>query len=448
MMNKAQKAVKEHNMLSVGDKVIVALSGGADSMALLSFLREISGEYSLTIFAAHINHCLRGEESDRDEEFVRRYCKESDIPLFIHRADISSAAEETGESIEQAGRRIRYAFLSKKAEELGALVATAHTLSDSLETMLFNLTRGTALKGLCGIPPKRGNIIRPLIYCTRDEIEEYCRDRGIPYIVDSTNADTAYKRNFIRQKIVPQLLHLNPSLYNSVTRTQKILRQDEEYLNSKAQRALSRARQDEGYSLEKLISLPAAIRSRAIIMAVETHTGRQCEAVHLKAIENQLKKGRGKVSLGDNFALVTQGILTFTGPPAVTPLFAPLEIGTVDIDGKIVAKTALVSIENFKKSKKFNKKLLTISLDYDMIQGNARFTARQPGDCFRQPGRGITKSIKKLFNELKIPVHIRDSLLFLRDEAGILWIEGIGPAERCRITESTQNVLIIEIERG
>lgn len=449
MRNKALKAVKEHNMLKKGDKVLVALSGGADSMALLSFLCRIREAYSLTLYAAHINHHLRGEESQRDEEFVRRHCESINIPLFIHHSEVASIAKQSGESIEQAGRNVRYSFLKQKATELDALIATAHTLSDSLETMLLNLARGTALKGLCGIPPKRDNIIRPLIFCTRAEIEEYCRQNGISYIVDSTNTDTAYKRNFIRQSIVPEMLRLNPSLYKSLTRTQKALKQDEVYLSCQAEKALEEARLQEGYSVKSLLELPAALRARAIIKATELNTGRQCHTAHLRAIEGQMKKGRGMVSLGDSFALISQGILTFKKHPAEEISFnTPLTIGTAEIFKEIKAKTELLDMENFKKSKKINKKLLTNSLDYDMIQGNARFTSRQSGDTFRPAGRGITKSVKKLLNELKIPVHTREKLVFLRDNQGLLWIEGIGAEERCQITDSTERVLLIEIEKG
>lgn len=449
MKNKALKAIQEHNMIKKGDNILVALSGGADSMALLSFLLEIKEEYRLTLYAAHINHHLRGQESQRDQEFVHRHCESIGIPLFVHHSDVAAMAKQRGESIEQAGRSVRYNFLKNKASELKALIATAHTLSDSLETMLLNLARGTALKGLCGIPPKRAGIIRPLIYCTRAEIEEYCRNNGISYIVDSTNTDTLYKRNFIRQNIVPEMLNLNPSLYKTLIRTQKALKQDEEYLSRQTEKALEDARMQEGYSVKKLLELPDALRSRSIIKIVEKHTNRHCHTVHLKAIENQIKKGTGMVSLGDSFALITQGILTFTSRPAGEISFStPLLIGTLEIFEEITAKTSLMDIENYKKSKKFNKKLLTNSLDYDMIQGNALFTSRKAGDTFRPANRGITKSVKKLLNELKIPVHTREKLVFLRDDMGILWIEGIGADERCQVTDSTKRVLLIEIERG
>ena len=171
MEAKVFKTIQKYHMLSSEDVVLVALSGGADSMALLYFLYK---NCNYKLYAAHINHNLRGEESDGDEEFVKTCCKNLKIELFILNADVKKEAQCKGFSIEQAARSIRYDFLEKTAEGLHAKIATAHTLSDNMETVLFNLVRGTGIKGLCGIPPVRNNIIRPLLECTRAEIEEYC----------------------------------------------------------------------------------------------------------------------------------------------------------------------------------------------------------------------------------------------------------------------------------
>ena len=200
MLKKVLAAIEDYGMLGKGSTVTVALSGGADSVALLYCLLELKEQFSLNIRAAHLNHNLRGDESLRDANFVADLCKKLNVDLSLKSADVSSVAKETGESIELAARRVRYDFLN---EVSGGIIATAHTASDSFETMLFNLSRGTAIKGLSGIPPKRDNLIRPLIYCTRADVEEYCKQNNISFVTDSSNLSDDYTRNKIRHNVVP-----------------------------------------------------------------------------------------------------------------------------------------------------------------------------------------------------------------------------------------------------
>ena len=197
MIDKIKRAVNSYNMTDT-DSLTVALSGGADSVALLYAMAELKEEYSFSLSAAHLNHNLRGEESDRDEEFCKKTCEKLGIPLITESVDVKKEAEESGESIETAARRIRYDFLSRVSS---GKIATAHTADDNLETVIFNLSRGTDLAGLCGIPPVRDNIIRPLIFCTREDIENYLKEKGASYCTDSTNNEDIYKRNFIRHNI-------------------------------------------------------------------------------------------------------------------------------------------------------------------------------------------------------------------------------------------------------
>ena len=179
MKNQIERAVREYNMFSSGQKVVVGLSGGADSVALTHFLHFGMG---IDTMACHLNHCLRGEESERDLNFVRRLCEEWEIPLFWKAEDIKNKAAVEKLSLEVAGRQERYRFFEEiRCREGAHKIATAHTLSDSVETMLFSLARGTAHKGLCGIPPVRGVVVRPLIYCTREEVESYCQDNGLSF---------------------------------------------------------------------------------------------------------------------------------------------------------------------------------------------------------------------------------------------------------------------------
>ena len=239
MIDKVRDTIKTQKMLSDGDFVLAAVSGGADSVSLLRLLCILKDEYSLTLAAAHINHGIRGDEALRDENFVKELCMDYGVPLYICHANVPFESKKTGESEEECGRRIRYEFLSEKAQ--GGKIATAHTLNDSLETIVFNLSRGSGLKGLCGIPPIRNNIIRPLSNCTREDVEEFCKNEGLSFMTDSTNIDDEYRRNFIRHNIIPRLNNLNPSLYSAVSRMIAQNRRDENFLETQTEIAIKEA---------------------------------------------------------------------------------------------------------------------------------------------------------------------------------------------------------------
>ena len=207
MICKVKNTIEKHRMLENITSVAVGVSGGADSMCLLHILSKLKEEYSIILKAVHINHGIRGDEAMRDENAVRAYCEKAGIELLVFHKDIPYLAKKMGLGEEECGRQVRYECFSEAHCDA---VATAHSLSDSIETLIFNLSRGTGTKGLCGIPPVRdGNIIRPLIDCTREEIENYCKENGVPYVTDSTNLTDDYKRNYIRHKIVPALSEVN-----------------------------------------------------------------------------------------------------------------------------------------------------------------------------------------------------------------------------------------------
>ena len=213
MLDTVKRTISDYMMLETGENVLVALSGGADSAALLLSLRELG--YPVRAF--HLNHCLRGAESDRDEAFCRRLCEKLGVELTVERVDIAAAAGDS--AVEETARRIRYARLEHAAH--GVKIAVAHNADDNLETMLFHLVRGTGAKGLTGIPPVRGRIIRPLIEVERREIEAFLRERGQDFVTDSTNADTAYTRNRLRQEVVPVLRELNPQAVQAAGKLQR-----------------------------------------------------------------------------------------------------------------------------------------------------------------------------------------------------------------------------------
>ena len=243
MENKVLSAIKRFSLLEKGDVVTVALSGGADSVSLLYALLAVSDELGITVNAAHLNHSIRGEEAERDQQFVTNLCKKLKVELFCEKRDVPAFAKENGLSLELAARKVRYEFLEGVAQ---GKVATAHTASDNLETMIFNLARGTSLKGLSGIPVKRGIYIRPLILCTRQNVEDYCKENEISFVTDSTNLSDDYSRNKIRHNVIPVLKEINCAAEESALRTSFGIAEDISYLESASQEILFKNFDDNG----------------------------------------------------------------------------------------------------------------------------------------------------------------------------------------------------------
>lgn len=248
--------------------VAVALSGGADSVSLLCALSESADLLGITLCACHLNHGLRGAESDRDEEFCKSLCQKLQIPIYTKRVDVKTL-QNKHEGIENAARRARYAFFRKIHESTGAVIATAHTASDNAETVLLNLTRGTGLRGLCGIPPRREFIIRPLLNITREDVERYLETLEQDFVTDRTNLSTDYTRNKIRLNVIPRLEEINPAFAKSVTRMCEAAREDCEFLEELAERALTETESGRGYDASKIHALPEAVKSRVVRKILE-----------------------------------------------------------------------------------------------------------------------------------------------------------------------------------
>ncbi len=289
-LDKVRSAAADYRMTEKGDAVVAALSGGADSVSLLFALRELSEELGISVSACHINHRLRGEDSDSDMRFCVELCKGLDIPLEVRGADVRSM-QRKHESLEECARRVRYDFFAEVSG--GKRIATAHTANDSMETALLNLMRGTGLKGLCGVPPVRGNIIRPLIYCTRAEVEDYCRSHGLTWVTDKTNLSQDYTRNKVRHIILPEMLKINGSLLDTAVRMQKNLREDSDFLEEMAERAMESSRRPGGYDAAALAALPKPIRSR-VIKRIFFEGGIEPSALRINTAAEILAAGRGK----------------------------------------------------------------------------------------------------------------------------------------------------------
>lgn len=431
MINKVKAAVEKYNMLPEGSTVVAAVSGGSDSMALLNILNSLKDEYGIKLLAAHVNHGLRGENADRDERFVAEKCAEMNVELHVLRADVAGKAKENGMGLEECGRQIRYEFFNSLAD--GVIIATAHNLSDRAETFLFNFARGSALRGLCSIPAVRDNIVRPLIDCTKDEINAFCKENSIEYVTDETNSDVAYSRNRIRHNVVSQLRKINPSFEKSASRCINSLNEDEAFLSSLACETVHNSETDCGYDAKILLDSALPVLKRALIMIAEKITGVTPEYRFVEKIIELLKTS-GNVQINGGITVrVRKGILDF-----------PCEsIGL----GCVSVETEIINIKETNNLQNISKQDLEYFLDYDKIHGRIYIRGREAGDKITLASRNCTKTLKKLFNELSVPPEKRDSVAVVADDNGLLILEGIGIDRRAAVTKETENVIVVKIKR-
>lgn len=309
LVTRVSEAVERFGMLHSGDCAAVALSGGADSVSLLYALKELERPLGITLSAVHINHCLRGEESDGDERFCRELCERLGVALKVYRIDVLSLREKH-ESVEECARRARYGAFSQTLNELGGrtFIATAHNAGDSAETMLINLMRGTGLKGLCGVPPVRGRFVRPLIYCTRAMVEDYLRSMGQEWVTDSTNLSDDYTRNRVRHIIIPEMERINGAFFTAVTRAQDSLREDSDFLTALAERELEAARSGRGWNAAALAALPAPLRSRAV-RKILADGGIEPSALRINTAISLLEKRSARFNpCRDRFFTIRKGV--------------------------------------------------------------------------------------------------------------------------------------------
>ena len=446
MYIKALSTVQKYHMLSQNDSVVVGFSGGADSCALFHFLVSLRDKLNLSVSACHINHQLRGAEADRDENFVSDMCKKYEVPLYLLHADVKAEALRQKISTEQCGRDIRYAFFAETADKLNAKIATAHTASDNAETVLFNLTRGSGAGGLCGIPPVRDNIIRPLINCTRTEIETYCTEHSLPYVTDSTNLTDEYTRNKIRLEVMPVLKKINPSFENTISAMTERMKETVGFINKCAENALVSCKTDRGYQISELRKLDNAVLSTAIILLCQKNSFTP-EAKHIELIK-KIVYNNGAVELKNNiFAVSKQGFLRIAdlSPVKKIPEIQWNGQENISISNKKISLSK-INKDTFHNRKKFDKILFNNSLDCDTIPLTAVFRTRKQGDVFSPNERNITKSVKKLFIELKIPSEQRDKIIMLADGSEILWIDGIGVSQKSSVKDTSQNIVLISAE--
>ena len=420
-----------------GARVLCAVSGGADSMCLLALLREL-GRFEVA--AAHLEHGIRGEESLRDCAFVEEYCRREGVPCFVGHAKVPAYAEEKGLGLEEAARKLRYAFLERTAEEQGFdFIATAHNAGDNAETVLFNLARGAGPQGLCGIPPRRGRIIRPLLGLTRAEIEDFLAESGTPHVEDSTNGDERFSRNRIRHAVVPVLRELNPAFEEAVARTSRLLRRDEDCLDALAERFIETYFDGESVPAGELLELHEAVSSRVVRKLL----GRPVEEKHVEAALS-LCRGteRRELDLPGAQLRCERSRLYFAKEDP-----APMPERALPVGGSAALPEAglVVRCRVSEGAEEIHSPFKTYRLKYESICGDLNVSSPREGEKYRPEGRGCTKTLRSLFADKHSTR--RDKLLtpVLRDEEGIVLVPPFGVAERCACGKD-ERALIVTIE--
>ncbi|MCL2526900.1 MAG: tRNA lysidine(34) synthetase TilS [Defluviitaleaceae bacterium] len=442
MLKTIAKTIHQHSMLSQGDGVIVGLSGGADSVTLLSALMALGDEMSLSVYAVHINHNLRGSAARQDEIFVRNLCQDADVPLIVYSADVQGYANKHKLGIEEAGRNIRYKYLHQSLKTFDAQkIAVGHNQDDNAETILLNLFRGTGLKGLCGIPPVNGSIIRPLIGVSRKEIEAYAAENTLEFITDETNASLDYSRNYVRNEIIPIICkQFGEQVPATIARNAALLTADEEALAATAYDAFVK-----GHSADRADQLPvgaATCRPQPCITLPINQLLSHPTAITRRIIREAISSLRGVQSLEDIQAAHIEAIIDIakgqTGREASLPRFkACREYANLILrkiqenqnsgfchnltpNNPICIQHITITLNLLQPPQNQGQTHCTHSFNYDKVKGLLELRTRRPGDKITLPSG--TKKLQDYFTDTKTPRSQRDEIPLLASGSSILWI--------------------------
>ncbi len=429
--------------------ILVAFSGGADSTALLHILSEYARISGAIIYAAHVNHGIRGDEADRDEQFCRDTASMLGVELFVLRADVPAIAAKSKESIETAARRVRYDFFDKLMKDHKIeVLATAHNANDNLETLIFNIARGSGLGGICGIPDSRpvkhGTVIRPLLAMQKSDILAYCKAHSLSFVTDSTNTDTDYTRNLIRAQIIPVMQSINTGAVRNASRMCQNLREDSLCLEDMAERFIEEHRDGYAIEIEKICHSPTAVVNRALIRLYhELSDGKTLEKTHVNALRELAERAvaHSSVSLPAGFeGVIENGRLCLQKKLPSTKI-CDYELELCEGHNPISQTNSEIFIGNSHNAKNIYKKETILYFDSAKINGVLFARPRRAGDKIRIGG--MSKSLKKLLCDKKIPLDIRSRLPVICDRSGIVAVPFIGVCDRVRST-SDQKKLTLE----
>lgn len=401
ILNTIRKTISDYGLINRGESVLVALSGGADSVCLTHALCALKNEIGITVSAAHVNHGIRGEEADRDEEFARQFTNSLGIEFYSVKLDIPAKAKENGVSEETAGRNARYAFFDDLCRKYGIdKIATAHNKNDNAETIAMNFIRGSTVRGLGGIPRLRGNIIRPLLDVSRAEIERYCSENKLEYVTDSTNLSCDYTRNKVRNILIPLIeREFNSSFTETVTKNAVLAAEDSAYIDKTARTEYDRLVKDGRAEIKELMSLDAAVRRRVVYYMLSEASGTKSGigAAYVKSALSLAEKQSGAsadfphgVKLRNEYGF----LVAEKHAEEKAPFEYTLKIGKNYIPELLSA----ITVTPADKRERDGAVYLSASEDNKIV-----IRSRRTGDIFRPSGMTGSKKVKEYFINEKIP---------------------------------------------
>lgn len=448
VVQKSLKFIKENELLKNGDSVLVGFSGGPDSTFLMILLLTIQKIFNLKIYAAHLNHKLRGKESDYDEEFVKNFCKENNIDFLIETKDIQKIAEVSKRNIEEIARTERYRFFSDAAQKFKAnKIATGHTLNDNAETMIFNFIRGSGVSGLRGIPIKRDNIIRPLLGITKEEIIDFLKSEKINYRIDSSNQDEEFTRNFIRNRIIPLMQEINPNLLETLSITSQLLTLLEKYIaaeETKFERLFVSKKTEKviRIKIENNLDYKNYLMLDLIRKKVEAQFNIQLGFEKTKEIIGLIKQEKGtSIQINEKiFAVRESSTILILHEPE----FEEVNI-SVAYDTKL--QKYYGSYFEFKlsiapvKEARISDNPMVEFFDAEKIKHKLILRTWKPGDKLIPLGMKYSKKVSDILTDAKIPSIFKKQILVLCDGSEIIWVVGVRLAEKYKVTKETKKVI-------
>ncbi len=454
ILDKVRGTIERFSLIHKGNRVLVAVSGGLDSVVLLEVLSQLSSELSIELAVCHFNHGLR-ETAERDERFVESLAASKGLPFFCGRADVKKIAEERGMGIEEAARAARYGYFEEVARKEGFdRVALAHTLSDNVETFFLRVIRGAGLEGLKGIPPRRGIYVRPLIEVSREQIMEFARERGLSYVEDETNRDTRYLRNWVRVRLIPLLKEANPSVEETVGRLIGSLREDWELLNLCVESWLGKVRYtplEEGFEvcLDTLMDLPPAVVRHILFKLLHRYIypgmPGKLSLSHVEALMAMCKGGEGSkgLSLPDGVEAVREYNRLYVRRGRSEP--QPVEEVLITAPGVYPFSRMLFVVRKGDLGNVVADGRWSASFDPSKVDFPLVLRYKRPGDRLFIPGVG-RKKLQDFFVDLKVPRRLRERIPLLTTvEGDVLWV--VGYRQREDLKPTGREAIMVEVRK-
>jgi tRNA(Ile)-lysidine synthase len=463
LFQKVKKIIEKYFMLSGRERVLIALSGGPDSVCLLHILKKLQEEFRLDLHALYVDHGLRPGEAGLEIDFCKNLCAKFKLPFLTKKIDVKCYAKDKKLNIQEAARELRYRAFEETARELNAeKIALGHTADDQAETLIMRLLRGTGPAGLSGIPPVRGKFIRPLIEVQRREIEQYLGEEKIAFIVDSSNLKRDYLRNDIRLSLMPRIKEINPNIVDTLSRTASIFREEERYFEIVVAKALMKLMSRKtNFRIELFLSPLAAMEKiilrRTLRRAIDETTGlRGINFIHIEDISELVKKGKP----GDRLylphgirAIKAYSTLILTSEPTVR-----LNSYTLNVPGEIILKEAEVlihaslgEIQDFEEPSRSVREhadfKTSATFDAERLIFPLIIRSRQEGDFFYPSGFGKKKKLQDFFVDEKVPRDERDAIPLIVSADDIVWVAGYRGDERFKVTDKTEKILKLEVKK-